>query len=160
MSQWVSDWVIYPTRKDPYLALTRGGAKKCTQGENSLMILSHNIQTVLAISANFGHISACWISKACTWAEKFIGDTFKHFQALLHTVSCTLSHNFTQLLEIFTHFPCNLDYFSYFWANFNMFSIKSDILKLKNSYKVIFINDIEYFITPSALPLLPNSVNN
>ena len=41
-----------------------------------------------------------------------------------------------------------------------MFSIKSDILKLKNSYKVIFINDIEYFITPSALPLLPNSVNN
>merc|ERR1711954_113983 len=60
---------------------------------------------------------------ACTRAEKFIGNAFKKN-------SCACSRNFTQ-------FSRNLDYFSHFWASFNMLGIIKHILELRNSLVVL-----------------------
>merc|ERR1711954_571784 len=89
---------------------------------------------------------------ACTRAEKFIGNTFKKFHARVHPISrnfhaiwaisaifwpistCWVSKSMYSSLEILlVIFSRNLDYFSHFWANFNMLGIK----KLRNSLVVL-----------------------
>merc|ERR1711954_356338 len=74
----------------------------------------------------FGQFLHVGYQKACTRAKKIIGNTFKKFHARVHAISC----NFTQ-------FSRNLDYFSHFWANFNMLGIKKHVLELRNSLVVL-----------------------
>merc|ERR1711954_17495 len=87
----------------------------------------HAIFTQFGLFQPFlGQFQHVGYQNACTRAEKFIGNTFKKFQTRVHAIS----RNFTQ-------FSRNLDYFSYFWANFNMLGIKKHILKLRNSLVVL-----------------------
>ena len=98
---------------------------------NSLVILSKNFMCVFtqfhAIFTQFrlfqpflGQFQYVGYQNACTWAEKFNGDTFIHFHTLLHALLHTVSRNFS--------------YFSHFGGNFNMLGIKKHVLELKNSF--------------------------
>merc|ERR1711954_60985 len=158
---------------------------------NSLVILSkishacsRNFTQFHAIFKQFGlfqpflgQFQHVGYQKACTRAEKIIGNTFKKFHARVHAISrnfTQFSRNFgyfnhfwdnfymlgikmhvpelrnslvipsknfthvvTQFHANFTQFSCNLDYFSHFWANFNMLGIKKHILELRNSLVVL-----------------------
>ena len=87
----------------------------------------HAIFTQFGLFQPFlGQFQHVGYQNACTRAEKFIGNTFKKFHARVHAIS----RNFTQ-------FSRNLDYFSHFWANFNMLGIKKHILELRNSLVVL-----------------------
>ena len=49
--------------------------------------ISHNFHAIWAISAIFGPISTCWVSKSKYWSLEIRGDTFTQFHALLHAIS-------------------------------------------------------------------------
>merc|ERR1711954_34722 len=87
---------------------------------------SRNFWLFQPFLGQFQHVG---YQKACTRAEKFIGNTFKKFQARVHAIS----RNFTQ-------FSRNLRYFSHFWANFNMLGIKMHVLELRNSLVILSKN--------------------
>merc|ERR1719342_1966074 len=53
-------------------------------------------------------------------------------------ISRACSRNFTQ-------FSRNLDYFSHFWANFNMLCIKKHVLELRNSLVILSKNFTRVF---------------
>merc|ERR1712081_121550 len=87
----------------------------------------HAIFTQFGLFQPFlGQFQHVGYQNACTRAEKFIGNTFEKFHARVHAIS----RNFMQ-------FSRNLDYFSNFWANFNMLGIKKHVLELRNSLVVL-----------------------
>merc|ERR1711954_74588 len=85
----------------------------------------------------FSHFQHVGYQNACTRAEKFIGNTFKKFNALVHAIS----RNFTQ----FSRYLGYLGYFSHFWANFNMLGIKMHVLELRNSLVILSKNFTRVF---------------
>ena len=68
-------------------------------------------------------------------ARAFYIPSFTKFHARVHAIS----RNFTQ----FSH---NLDYFSHFWANFNMLRIKKHVLELRNPLGIDSCNFTHVFM--------------
>ena len=77
---------------------------------------------ILAISAIFGPISKCWVSKSMysKWEIQWW-----YFQTL---PACTCMHFSCKFHKI----SCNFGYFSHFCANFHMLGIKMHVLGLRN----------------------------
>ena len=98
-------------------------SKNFTRVFTQFHAISRNFHAIWAISAIFGPISTCWVSKSMysSWEIHWW-----HF----HTSSCTWSHNFIKISH-------NLGYFGHFWANFNMLGIKKHVLQLRNSLVVL-----------------------
>ena len=100
--------------------------------------ISRNFHTIWAISAIFGPISTCWVSKSMYSSLEI---HWWYFHAISRMSSC----NFKQFHTNFTQFSHNLGYFSHFWANFNMLGIKKHVLKPRNSL-VIFSRNFTHVI--------------
>ena len=96
----------------------------------------HAIFTQFGLFQPFlGQFQHVGYQNACTWAEKFIGNTFTQFHAPLHAI-----------LRDFTQFLRNLGFFSHFWANFNMFGIKKHVLEPRNLSVILSRNLTHLFM--------------
>merc|ERR1712025_120315 len=101
-------------------------SKNFTRVFTQFHAISCNFHAILAISAIFGPISTCLVSKSMYSSQEI---HWEYFQK----ISRACSRNFTQ-------FSPHFGYFSHFWANFNMLSIKMHVLELRNSLVILSKN--------------------